>query len=62
MDWHLLWSIMDYRKLQKGKLIMNETLKTLISRRSIRAYKTKQVLDEILDQILKAGIYATTVM
>lgn len=41
---------------------MNETLRTLETRRSIRAYKKDQVPDEILDQILEAGTYAPTGM
>ena len=41
---------------------MNETLRTLETRRSIRAFKEDQVPDEILDQILEAGTYAPTGM
>lgn len=37
---------------------MNETIKTLLSRRSIRAYKTEQLRDEELNLILEAGKYA----
>lgn len=37
---------------------MNETLKTLKERRSIRQYKKDQVNDEQLNQILEAGKYA----
>ena len=39
---------------------MNETLNTLIHRRSIRKYKPEQITGEQLDQILEAGMYAPT--
>ncbi|AGK99051.1 nitroreductase family protein [Clostridium pasteurianum] len=39
---------------------MNEVLKTLKSRRSIRAYLPDQISDEELQAILEAGIYAPT--
>ena len=41
---------------------MNETLKTLIERRSCRSYKPDPVPAEVLDQILEAGLYAPTGM
>lgn len=37
---------------------MNETINTILTRRSIRAYKPEQIRDEELDAILKAGMYA----
>lgn len=37
---------------------MNETIKTLTTRRSVRSYSTKPVPQEILDEILEAGKYA----
>ena len=39
---------------------MNETIKTLSDRRSIRSYSDKSVSKEIIDEILKAGLYAPT--
>jgi len=39
---------------------MNDTLKTLLERRSIRKYKDTQITDEQLNQILEAGKYAPT--
>ncbi|MCI6995981.1 MAG: nitroreductase [Eubacterium sp.] len=39
---------------------MNETLNTLKTRRSVRAYLPKQVKEEQLQQILEAGTYAAT--
>lgn len=39
---------------------MNETLKTLKERRSIRKYKKDQISEEQLNQILEAGTYAPT--
>ena len=41
---------------------MNETLKTLIERRSCRSYKSDPVPADLLDQILEAGTYAATGM
>ncbi len=39
---------------------MNETIKTLLERRSCRAFKVEQVCAEQLDTILEAGTYAPT--
>lgn len=39
---------------------MNETMNTLLTRRSIRRYKKDPIPEEVLDQILKAGTYAPT--
>jgi len=39
---------------------MNEVLKTIKSRRSVRAYKPEQIKDEELSLIIEAGIYAPT--
>ena len=41
---------------------MNETIKTLTERRSVRAYKPDQVPEDVLAQILKAGEYAPSGM
>lgn len=41
---------------------MNETLKVLTERRSVRSYKETQVPEEILQQILMAGEYAPSGM
>ena len=37
---------------------MNETLKLLEERRSVRAYRKEQITDEQLEEILQAGIWA----
>ena len=37
---------------------MNETIKTLLERRSIRKFKPEQIKEEELNAILNAGIYA----
>ena len=37
-------------------------MNTLLNRRSIRRYKEEQVPDELLDQVLTAGLYAPTGM
>lgn len=39
---------------------MNETIKNLIERRSIRQFKKQQIKDEELNKILLAGEYAPT--
>lgn len=39
---------------------MNETMKTILNRRSIRAYKPEQIKEEELQTILEGGIYAPT--
>lgn len=41
---------------------MNEVIKSLIERRSCRAYKSEQIKDTELDTILEAGTYAPTGM
>ena len=42
--------------------MMNETIKTLLERRSVRGYKKDLVPAEILNQILEAGEYAPSGM
>ena len=37
---------------------MNETLDTLLNRRSIRTFKPEQITDEELNAVLEAGMYA----
>ena len=37
---------------------MNETIKTILSRRSVRSYSPEQIKQEELDLIIKAGLYA----
>ena len=39
-----------------------EAMKNLLERRSIRKYKDTQVPDELLEQVLEAGLYAPTGM
>jgi len=41
---------------------MNETIQTIISRRSIRAYRPQRIGDKELQEILLAGQYAPTAM
>ena len=41
---------------------MNETIQTLLTRRSIRKYKPKQFPDEILRQVIEAGLHAPSAM
>lgn len=44
------------------ELKKNEVVKCLVERRSIRKYKSEQILDSELEQILEAGTYAPTGM
>ena len=37
---------------------MNEVMKTILHRRAIRRFETKQIEEEILQRILQAGLYA----
>lgn len=39
---------------------MNETMQTILSRRSCRSYTSEQIREEDLQQILQAGMYAAT--
>lgn len=39
---------------------MNETIKNMIERRSVRKYTSKPVPQEIVDEIIKAGTYAAS--
>lgn len=41
---------------------MNETMKTILNRRSIRAYKQEQIKEEELQDILDAGRFAPSAM
>ena len=41
---------------------MNETIKNIISRRSIRKYKSDMIPQELIEEIVKAGTYAPTGM
>ncbi|MBO5868240.1 MAG: nitroreductase family protein [Oscillospiraceae bacterium] len=41
---------------------MNETIKTLLDRRSTKSYTDRQVEDAVLDTILEAGLYAPSGM
>ena len=41
---------------------MNETMKTLLGRRSVRTYLPRPVEPEKLDEILQAGLYAPSAM
>ena len=39
---------------------MNETMKTLVERRSVKRYLSKPVKQELIDLVVKAGTYAPT--
>ena len=59
---HFLDTGVIIRKTRTGGIHMNETLKTLLERRSVRGYKEDLVPAEVLDQILEAGEYAPSGM
>lgn len=40
--------------------MLNETLKVIKNRRSVRGYKSDKVPDELLNAVLEAGTYAPT--
>lgn len=44
--------------LEGGYLIMNETMQTILHRRAIRRFDARQIEEELLQQILQAGLYA----
>ena len=53
----------EARRFPQGrerKVIMNETLRVIRERRSIRKYKPQQLPDEVLNPILEAGTWAAT--
>lgn len=41
---------------------MNDAMNNLLTRRSVRKYTNEQVPDELLDQVLEAGLYAPSGM
>ena len=41
---------------------MNEVIKCLVERRSIKSFQSKMVEDEKINEIVKAGMYAPTAM
>ena len=52
----------NIKKTWEAEIMMNETIKTLLERRSVRGYKKDLVPAKILDQILEAGEYAPSGM
>ena len=52
----------NIKKTWEAETMMNETIKTLLERRSVRGYKKDLVPAEILNQILEAGEYAPSGM
>ena len=53
---------MIYNKRKTQEVQNMEAMNNLLERRSIRKYQEKQVTDELLDQVLEAGLYAPTGM
>ncbi len=46
----------------KGSDCMNDTIKNIIERRSVRKYKDEMIPNDLLDKILEAGTYAPSGM
>lgn len=47
---------------RQGVNMVNETIKTILKRRSIRSFKHNQINDEELKLIIKAGLFAPSAM
>ena len=47
-------------KKNEGVFHMNEVMKAMLTRRSVRKYKADKVPREVLDQIMEAGTYAAS--
>ena len=45
---------------ERGIVCMNETIKTILSRRSIRAYEPRRISDKELETLLECALYAPT--
>ena len=52
----------EYNKKKTQEETEMEAMNNLLERRSIRKYKDTQVPDDLLDKVLKAGLYAPTGM
>jgi nitroreductase len=46
------------RNAEEATGLMNETIKTLLARRTVRAFKPEQISDDELNAVVKAGTYA----
>lgn len=44
--------------LEEGGLTVNEVMKTIVHRRTVRRFDKRQIEEDALEQILKAGLYA----
>ena len=42
----------------RGDVVMNDILDIIVSRRSVKNYKSDMVDDELIDKVIKAGMYA----
>jgi Nitroreductase len=57
---YFLIELQIYTTNDKDNIAMNETIKNILERRSIRSYENTQVKDEDLELIVKCGLYAAT--
>lgn len=49
---------MNYNNKTERRITMNETIKNILERRSIRKYQEKQVEKSLLEEVAKVGTYA----
>lgn len=61
-DEYLYWQSQDKKTTVLEDKTMSEVLENMKSRRSIRKFKADMVPQEILDQIMEAGLYAASGM
>lgn len=54
----ILLMLLFYKTNKEGRYYMNEVLKTIRNRRSVRTYLPTQITQEDLDLIIESGIYA----
>lgn len=64
MDVATHWTRLYTRPITRIKIrtIMNETMKTILTRRSVKKYTDRMVSDELIKQVVEAGTYAPSGM
>ncbi len=64
MDVATHWTRLYTRPITRIKIrtIMNETMKTILTRRSVKKYTDRIVSDELIKQVVEAGTYAPSGM
>ena len=64
MDVATYWTRLYTRPIAHIKIrtIMNETMKTILTRRSVKKYTDRMIPDELIKQVVEAGTYAPSGM